>query len=69
MFDYQLQSSILVNANHEGSCRLVEFKTLSVVERGMLDDTFPLEGGGTVRVRLQFLLSEEERLRIHELVS
>nr|XP_009395790.1 PREDICTED: uncharacterized protein LOC103980967 isoform X1 [Musa acuminata subsp. malaccensis] len=45
----------------------IEFKTLSVVERGMLDDTFPLEGGGTVRVRLQFLLSEEERLRIHEL--
>lgn len=69
MLDYQLKSSILVNANHKGSCRLVEFKTLSVVERGMLDDTFPLEGGGTVRVRLQFFLSEEERLRIHELVS
>ncbi|THU72097.1 hypothetical protein C4D60_Mb04t08510 [Musa balbisiana] len=63
----EITFSILVNANHEGSCRLVEFKTLSVVERGMLDDTFPLEGGGTVRVRLQFLLSEEERLRIHEL--
>ncbi|CAL9084425.1 unnamed protein product [Musa textilis] len=45
----------------------IEFKTLSVVEKGMLDDTFPLEGGGTVRVRLQFLLSEEEHMRIHEL--
>ncbi|RWW73720.1 hypothetical protein BHE74_00018381 [Ensete ventricosum] len=65
----EITFSIFVNANNKGSCRLAEFKTLSVVEKGMLDDTCPLEGGGTVRVRLQFLLSEEERLRIHELVS
>ncbi|WOL20410.1 hypothetical protein Cni_G29215 [Canna indica] len=44
-----------------------EFKTISVVEKGTLDGSFSLEGGGIVHLRLQFILSEEERLRVHEL--
>uniref|UniRef100_F6HGW5 Uncharacterized protein n=1 Tax=Vitis vinifera TaxID=29760 RepID=F6HGW5_VITVI len=35
-----------------------------VVQKGLLDDTFPLKGGGHVHMKLQFILSEEERNRI-----
>ncbi|GAV77678.1 LOW QUALITY PROTEIN: hypothetical protein CFOL_v3_21149, partial [Cephalotus follicularis] len=35
-----------------------------VVEKGLWDDIFPLEGGGHVHMRLQFVLNEEERDRI-----
>ncbi|XP_073109281.1 uncharacterized protein [Elaeis guineensis] len=44
-----------------------EFKTRSVVEKGISDDVFPLEGGGSVHMKLQFVLSEEERQRIREM--
>ncbi|XP_026662641.2 uncharacterized protein LOC103712837 isoform X2 [Phoenix dactylifera] len=44
-----------------------EFKIRLVVEKGIWDDVFPLEGGGSVRMKLQFVLSEEERQRIHEM--
>ncbi|KAG2718189.1 hypothetical protein I3760_03G208200 [Carya illinoinensis] len=39
-------------------------ETKSIVERGFWDDLFPLEGGGHLRMKLQFVLSEEERNRI-----
>ncbi|XP_042972538.1 uncharacterized protein LOC122304372 isoform X4 [Carya illinoinensis] len=39
-------------------------ETNSIVERGFWDDLFPLEGGGHLRMKLQFVLSEEERNRI-----
>ncbi|XP_042395271.1 uncharacterized protein LOC121985727 isoform X2 [Zingiber officinale] len=44
-----------------------EFKTISVVEKGRLDSSFPLEDGCIVNVTLRFLLSKEEQLRVHEL--
>ena len=40
-----------------------------MVEKGILDDTFPLEGGGHVRMKLQFVLSEEDRHRIRLMVQ
>lgn len=44
----------------------VEIK--SIVEKGHWDDLFPLEGGGHVHMKLQFVLSEEERSRIRMMV-
>lgn len=39
-------------------------ETISLVEKGVWDDFFPLEGGGHVHMKLEFMLSEEERNRI-----
>ncbi|XVE54096.1 hypothetical protein DITRI_Ditri03aG0054200 [Diplodiscus trichospermus] len=39
-------------------------ETRLVVEKGVWDDMFSLEGGGYVHMKLQFVLSEEERQRI-----
>ncbi|CAK7352644.1 unnamed protein product [Dovyalis caffra] len=39
-------------------------ETRLVIEKGVWDDTFLLEGGGIVRMKLQFVLSEEDRHRI-----
>ncbi|KAI9192088.1 hypothetical protein LWI28_018176 [Acer negundo] len=39
-------------------------ETRLVVEKGLWDDKFYLEGGGHVHLKLQFVLSEEERNRI-----
>ncbi|XP_022751737.1 uncharacterized protein LOC111300365 isoform X2 [Durio zibethinus] len=39
-------------------------ETRLVVEKGVWDDIFSLEGGGHVHMKLQFVLSEEERQRI-----
>ena len=39
-----------------------------VVEKGVWDDIFSLEGGGHVHMNLQFVLSEEERQRIQIMV-
>ncbi|XP_074555963.1 uncharacterized protein LOC141811807 [Curcuma longa] len=44
-----------------------EFKTISVVEKGRLDNSFTIEDGSIVNVTLRFLLSKEEQLRVHEL--
>eukprot|EP00268_Persea_americana_P024229 TRINITY_DN2367_c0_g1_i8.p1 TRINITY_DN2367_c0_g1~~TRINITY_DN2367_c0_g1_i8.p1 ORF type:complete len:693 (-),score=150.94 TRINITY_DN2367_c0_g1_i8:786-2864(-) len=41
-----------------------DVKTMSVVEKGVWDDLFPLKGGGQVHMKLQFILSEEERKQI-----
>ncbi|GAB4853799.1 hypothetical protein Ancab_017993 [Ancistrocladus abbreviatus] len=40
-------------------------ETRLIVEKGFWDDLFPLEGGGHIHMRLLFVLSEEERNRIH----
>nr|XP_023914091.1 uncharacterized protein LOC112025649 isoform X2 [Quercus suber] len=47
-----------IKISHAG----VEIK--SIVEKGLWDDLFPLEGGGHIHMKLQFVLSEEERSRI-----
>ncbi|XWS26703.1 hypothetical protein CRYUN_Cryun26dG0053100 [Craigia yunnanensis] len=39
-------------------------ETRLVVEKGVWDDIFSLEGGGHVHMKLQFVLNEEERQRI-----
>ncbi|KHG12429.1 Dystrophin-1 [Gossypium arboreum] len=39
-------------------------ETRLVVEKGVWDDIFPLEGGGHAHMKLQFFLNEEERQRI-----
>ncbi|XP_026420827.1 uncharacterized protein LOC113316884 isoform X2 [Papaver somniferum] len=41
--------------------------TMSVVEKGILDDFFVLEGGGRLHMKLQFILNSVERKRIQEL--
>lgn len=38
-----------------------------ILEKGVLEDNFPL-GGGHLRLKLQFILSDEERDRIRSLV-
>lgn len=43
-------------------------ETRLVVEKGVWDDIFPLEGGGHVHMKLQFFLNEEERQRIRIMV-
>ncbi|KAL9992350.1 hypothetical protein Hdeb2414_s1184g00990001 [Helianthus debilis subsp. tardiflorus] len=39
-------------------------RTMSIIEKGIWDDVFPIEGGGLVHMKLQFFLSEEERTRV-----
>ncbi|PON50454.1 WD repeat containing protein [Parasponia andersonii] len=39
-------------------------ETKLIVEKGLWDDIFPLEGGGQVHLKLQFVLNEDERNRI-----
>ncbi|XP_025012245.1 uncharacterized protein LOC8272541 isoform X3 [Ricinus communis] len=39
-------------------------ETRLVIEKGIWDDIFQLEGGGHVHLKLQFVLSEEDRQRI-----
>ncbi|KAI3832440.1 hypothetical protein MKX03_020674 [Papaver bracteatum] len=41
--------------------------TMLVVEKGILDDFFVLEGGGRLHMKLQFILNSVERKRIQEL--
>ncbi|MFS7965258.1 hypothetical protein Hanom_Chr09g00760101 [Helianthus anomalus] len=39
-------------------------RTMSIIEKGIWDDVFPIEGGGLVHMKLQFFLSEEEQTRV-----
>ncbi|GJX43138.1 hypothetical protein Tco_0259814 [Tanacetum coccineum] len=39
-------------------------RTMSIIEKGTWDDLFPIEGGGLIHMKLQFVLSDEERNRI-----
>ncbi|KAL9242018.1 hypothetical protein vseg_016064 [Gypsophila vaccaria] len=38
-----------------------------IVEKGMWDDVFPLQGGGHVHMKLHFILTEEEQKRIRSM--
>ncbi|KAB1209317.1 Glutamate-rich WD repeat-containing protein 1 [Morella rubra] len=42
-------------------------ETKSIVEKALWDDLFPLQGGGQVHMKLQFVLSEEEQNRVRML--
>ncbi|XP_020570821.1 uncharacterized protein LOC110017970 isoform X3 [Phalaenopsis equestris] len=44
-----------------------EFITMLLLERGLWDDSFPLKNGGSLQMKLQFLLSEDDRKRIREM--
>lgn len=48
--------------SHEG------VETKLIVEKGIWDKNFPLEGGGYVKLRLQFVLNDDERNRIRLMV-
>ncbi|XP_026399481.1 uncharacterized protein LOC113295356 isoform X2 [Papaver somniferum] len=41
--------------------------SMSVVEKGIVDDFFVLDGGGRLHMKLQFILNSAERKRIQEL--
>lgn len=43
-------------------------ETKSIVEKALWDDLFPLQGGGQVHMKLQFVLSKEEQNRVRMLV-
>ncbi|KAL6005893.1 hypothetical protein ACLOJK_039938 [Asimina triloba] len=43
--------------------------TMSVVQKGVWDDLFSFHGGGLVRMKLEFMLSQEERKRIQDMES
>jgi hypothetical protein len=58
-----------MNADEDQYVLGQRFETKSIVEKGLWDDLFPLEGGGHVHMKLQFILSEEERNRIRMMVQ
>lgn len=43
-------------------------RTMSIIEKGTWDDLFPIEGGGLIHMKLQFILNDEERNRIRSVV-
>lgn len=45
-----------------------ELKMKAVVESGTMDVDFSLDNGGSIILRLQFLLSDEDRRRVQEMV-
>ncbi|KAI3711563.1 hypothetical protein L1987_70102 [Smallanthus sonchifolius] len=47
-----------------GSIQVSGVRTMSIIEKGIWDDVFPIEGGGLIHMKLQFFLSEEDRNRI-----
>ncbi|XP_020243953.1 uncharacterized protein LOC109822199 isoform X3 [Asparagus officinalis] len=44
-----------------------EFRTMSVVEKGILEDSYPLKSGGRINMKLQFSLNSEEQMRIRKM--
>ncbi|MFS7982668.1 hypothetical protein Hanom_Chr10g00965501 [Helianthus anomalus] len=40
---------------------------MSILERGVWDDMFPIEGGGLIHMKLEFVLSDQERNRVHSM--
>ncbi|KAM0018202.1 hypothetical protein Hdeb2414_s0027g00696491 [Helianthus debilis subsp. tardiflorus] len=41
--------------------------TMSILEKGVWDDMFPIEGGGLIHMKLEFVLSDQERNRVHSM--
>ncbi|XP_039121790.1 uncharacterized protein LOC120258441 isoform X3 [Dioscorea cayenensis subsp. rotundata] len=58
---------LMLHDNEGNELSRTELPTMSVVEKGIWDDLFPLKGGGHVHMRVQFSLNEEERLRIRHM--
>ncbi|KAI3775580.1 hypothetical protein L1987_50159 [Smallanthus sonchifolius] len=42
-------------------------RTMSILEKGAWDDVFSIEGGGLIHMKLEFILSDEERNRIRSM--
>ncbi|KAI3802856.1 hypothetical protein L1987_31001 [Smallanthus sonchifolius] len=42
-------------------------RTMSILEKGVWDDVFSIEGGGLIHMKLEFILSDEERNRIRSM--
>lgn len=61
-------SNSRMKADEDKICFGAGVETTSIVEKGIWDDLFLLEGGGHVHMKLQFVLSEEERDRIRMMV-
>ncbi|XP_043705947.1 uncharacterized protein LOC122655717 isoform X4 [Telopea speciosissima] len=57
----------LLDGNGNELSRTAGVETMSIVEKEIWDDLFPLEGGGQLHMKLQFILSDEERKRIREM--
>ncbi|XP_035834764.1 uncharacterized protein LOC110886960 isoform X4 [Helianthus annuus] len=38
--------------------------TMSILEKGVWDDMFPIEGGGLIHMKFEFVLSDQERTRV-----
>ncbi|KAJ0745646.1 hypothetical protein HanPI659440_Chr10g0400891 [Helianthus annuus] len=38
--------------------------TMSILEKGVWDDMFPIEGGGLIHMKLEFVLSDQDRNRV-----
>jgi hypothetical protein len=50
-------------------CVLPELNTKTIVESGTMDVVFTLDSGGEIILQLQFLLNDDDRKRIQEMVS
>ncbi|CAN6442005.1 unnamed protein product [Victoria cruziana] len=64
LFNLRDSLSISVLDCDENEIGRTDIKIHSIIEKGMWDDMFPLEGGGLVHLKLQFLLTDAERQRI-----
>ncbi|KAH0460359.1 hypothetical protein IEQ34_011022 [Dendrobium chrysotoxum] len=64
-----LRENLIVMVHDEEGEEILrtEFKTMLLLERGLWDNLFPLKNGGSLHMKLQFLLSEEDRKRIREM--
>lgn len=64
-----LRDNLVVTVlNAEGNeTNLTVIQTMSIVEKVCWNDVFYLDGGGHVRLQLEFILSDEERNRIRSM--
>ncbi|KAL0917871.1 hypothetical protein M5K25_012972 [Dendrobium thyrsiflorum] len=64
-----LRENLIVMVHDEEGEEILrtEFKTMFLLERGLWDNLFPLKNGGSLHMKLQFFLSEEDRKRIREM--
>ncbi|KAI4377784.1 hypothetical protein MLD38_015362 [Melastoma candidum] len=62
-----LRENMIVKVNGTNGVEISRtgIETKMVVQKGSWNDSFPLEGGGEMLLKLQFVLSEEEQNRIH----
>jgi hypothetical protein len=54
---------------HYGFLQIItDVNTKAIVELGTMDVVFSLHSGGTIILQLRFLLSDEDRKRVQEMV-